>query len=78
MTPGARLAAAIEVLADINARHRPAALRTSSLGILDVGAVLRRLDWLLLRGLEAVHQEIGRGTESDHKLLLADVVFLDS
>ena len=29
-------------------RHRPAGLRSSSLGIFDVGAVVRRLDWLLL------------------------------
>ncbi len=29
-------------------RHRPAGLRSSSLGIFDIGAVLRRLDWLLL------------------------------
>ena len=28
--------------------HRPAGLRSSSLGVFDVGAVVRRLDWLLL------------------------------
>ncbi len=29
-------------------RHRPSALRSPSLGVFDVGAVVRRLDWLLL------------------------------
>lgn len=29
-------------------RHRPTGLRSPSLGVLDVGGVLRRLDWLLL------------------------------
>ena len=29
-------------------RHRPQSLRSSSFGILDVGGVVRRLDWLLL------------------------------
>ena len=32
----------------VDARSRPSALRSPSLGVLDVGAVLRRLDWLLL------------------------------
>ena len=32
----------------VDARHRPAGLRSPSLGVLDVGAVVRRLDWLLL------------------------------
>ncbi len=32
----------------VDTRHRPAGLRSSSLGAFDVGAVLRRLDWLLL------------------------------
>lgn len=32
----------------VDARHRPSALRSPSLGVFDVGAVLRRLDWLLL------------------------------
>jgi len=32
----------------VDARSRPSALRSPSLGVFDVGAVLRRLDWLLL------------------------------
>jgi len=32
----------------VDTRHRPPALRSPSLGVLDIGAVLRRLDWLLL------------------------------
>ncbi len=32
----------------VEARHRPAGLRSRSLGVLDVGEVARRLDWLLL------------------------------
>ncbi len=31
-----------------DARHRPSSLRTPSLGVFDVGLVIRRLDWLLL------------------------------
>jgi len=32
----------------VETRNRPSALRSPSLGVFDVGAVLRRLDWLLL------------------------------
>jgi rod shape determining protein RodA len=32
----------------VDTRHRPSALRSPSLGVFDVGAILRRLDWLLL------------------------------
>jgi rod shape determining protein RodA len=32
----------------VDTRHRPAGLRSPSLGVFDVGAVVRRLDWLLL------------------------------
>jgi rod shape determining protein RodA len=32
----------------VDTRHRPAGLRSPSLGVSDVGAVVRRLDWLLL------------------------------
>jgi rod shape determining protein RodA len=32
----------------VDARHRPSALRPPTIGVFDVGAVIRRLDWLLL------------------------------
>lgn len=38
----------------VDARHRPPALRQASVGVLDVGGVLRRLDWLLLLACGAV------------------------
>lgn len=38
----------------VDARHRPPALRSASLGLLDVGGLLRRLDWLLLLAVWAL------------------------
>ena len=44
-------------------RHRPAGLRSSSLGTFDVGAVLRRLDWLLLLAVATLAFSLASGIE---------------
>ena len=32
----------------VETRHRPSALRSPAIGLFDIGAIVRRLDWLLL------------------------------